>query len=256
MKIDVSVDGVTFGTSISDIKVPEQLEYSIETGIDFFDNAFGGTGQTPSGVTLLTGTPGAGKTTMLLGVASALAMRGHLVVFNTGEESAFQIKKVYNRLNLPGNFKMGQMTHVPTLLKACSKMAKEFGVNNKERQLILINDSLQTLDDGHFSTGRISSATAERALAQITAWCKQNWYNAIVIGQVTKSGEMAGRNKLKHMVDTFIELNVIKREDDDYFGCRRMFTEKNRFGGAGMVSYLRLSIDGFLLVAQLNIDEF
>jgi predicted ATP-dependent serine protease len=104
------------------------------------------------------------------------------------------------------------------------------------------------MDDGHFSSGRITTATAERSLEQITNWCKENYTNAIVIGQVTKGGKFAGSNKLRHMVDAHVHLGIEKK-DKDLLGCRRLETEKNRFGGAGATTWLSLNGTGFQVVA-------
>jgi predicted ATP-dependent serine protease len=76
-------DGIAFGTSIQDIKVPEILKIRVKTGLRYFDNVLGGEGFTPSMVTLFTGTPGAGKTTMMLTLANSLQGLGCQVVFNT-----------------------------------------------------------------------------------------------------------------------------------------------------------------------------
>jgi predicted ATP-dependent serine protease len=92
MKINVKIDDIAFGTNIQDIKVPSVLKKRIPTGLQYFDAVIGGEGFTPSMVSLFTGTPGAGKTTMMLTLANALQGRGAQVVFNTAEESLHQIK--------------------------------------------------------------------------------------------------------------------------------------------------------------------
>jgi predicted ATP-dependent serine protease len=108
------------------------------------------------------------------------------------------------------------------------------------------------MEDGKFKTGRITTATAERSLQLITDYCKEHLCNAIIIGQVNKSGQMAGSNKLKHMVDAMITLDIEKR-DPDLFGCRVLTTEKNRFGGAGHIFYLSLRENGFQEVARVSV---
>ena len=115
MKLNVKKDDIAFGKNIMDIKVPKKLRSRIKTGIKFVDDAFGGEGFTPSAVTFFTGTPGAGKTTLMLKMADALTGRGANVVFNTAEESLFQVKLVAERLNLKNGFCAGQEVHVPTL---------------------------------------------------------------------------------------------------------------------------------------------
>ena len=121
MRIKVQ-DGFEFGTTLQDIVVPEGLRTKLASGVDYIDSALGGEGFTPSAVTLFTGEAGAGKTTMTLTLADALARAGNTVVFNTGEESLLQVKMTADRLRLLGAFKVGGEIHVPTLLKKCDAL--------------------------------------------------------------------------------------------------------------------------------------
>ena len=246
MKLNVSRN-IPFGLNIKDVEVPEALRTKIPTGIDYFDAAMGGKGFTPSVVTLFTGTPGAGKTTMMLTLADSLSANGAAVVFNTGEESLFQVKMVTERLHLRHGFMAGSETHVPTLLKQCDVIR----ARNPKKPFFIIVDSLQTLDDGKYTDGHINSRSAERSLALITDYCKEHMVNSIIIGQVNKSGQMSGSNKLKHMVDAHIHLSVEER-DAELAGCRVLETQKNRFGGAGHAFFLRLNANGFKEVARVS----
>ena len=248
MKLSVRNDDITFGTNILDIAVPDALRRRIPTGVQFFDDALGGKGLTPSAVTFFTGTPGSGKTTMMLTLANSLTRKGATVLFNTAEESLYQIRMTAERLKLRSGFIAGQENNVPKLLAQCD----ELRAANPGKDFVLIIDSLQCMDDGKFNTGRITTATAERALQLITDYCKEHLVNAIIIGQVNKSGQMAGSNKLKHMVDAMIALDV-ERKDQDLFGCRVLTTEKNRFGGAGHIFYLNLRENGFQEVARVSV---
>jgi len=247
MKINVRIDDIAFGTSIQDIEVPEVLKKRIPTGLSYFDAVIGGEGFTPSMVSLFTGTPGAGKTTMMLALANALQGNGAQVVFNTAEESLFQVKMTVDRLRLKHPFMVGNEDNVEKLLEACDKIR----VANPKRPFFLIVDSLQCMNDGHFKSGRITSATSERALGKITDFAKQHAVNVLVIGQVTKDGKMAGSNKLKHMVDSHIHLSV-EQKDEDLKGCRVLETQKNRFGGCGHVVFLKLRRNGFSEVARIS----
>jgi len=247
MKLDVKIEDIPFGMSIQDIEVPDVLKTRIKTGTDWFDCVLGGEGFTPSMVTLFTGTPGAGKTTMMLTLANSLQGHGAQVVFNTAEESLYQIKLTSDRLKLRHPFAVGGEDNVTTLLKGCDKIRAA----NPDRPFFLIVDSLQCMNDGHFSTGRITTATAERSLQLLTSYAKEHACNIIVIGQVTKDGKMAGSNKLKHMVDSHIHLSV-EVKDEDLKGCRILQTQKNRFGGSGHLVFLSLRRSGFSEVARLS----
>tara|TARA_B100000131_G_scaffold264787_1_gene262148 strand:- start:90 stop:836 length:747 start_codon:yes stop_codon:yes gene_type:complete len=247
MKLNVNSNDIVFGTNILDIEVPKELRKRIPSGIKYFDDAIGGKGFTPSAVTLFTGTPGAGKTTLMLELANALGRKGSTVLFNTAEESLFQLKMTVERLGLRTGFIAGQESHVPTLLKQCD----ELRAKNPGKPFFLIVDSLQTLNDGKWGLNK-NSKTAQRSLQMITDYCKEHFCNAIVIGQVNKSGQMAGANVLKHMVDAKISLSI-EQKDQDLMGCRVLQVEKNRFGGAGHIMFLSLREKGFDEVARVTI---
>jgi len=249
MKLNVRNGEVPFGTNILEVEVPKKLRDKVKSGLTYVDCALGGEGFTPSAVALFTGTPGSGKTTMMLKLADALTKKGAVVLFNTAEESLFQIKIVCERLNLKNGFIAGQETNVPALLENCDNLRNKRG--NKNKPFFLIVDSLQCLDDGKYASGHINSRSAERSLAMITDYCKEHYSNAIVIGQVNKSGGMAGTNKLKHMVDAMMELTV-EEKDPDLRGCRVLQTTKNRFGGCGHTFYLQLKKNGFKEIARVS----
>jgi|TARA_R110000824_G_scaffold158506_1_gene332475 DNA repair protein RadA/Sms len=252
VKLNVKTDH-GFGTNILDIEVPKELRKKIKSGLDYVDAAFGGSGFTPSCVTLFTGTPGSGKTTMMLKLADSLTKQGAVVLFNTAEESLYQVKLVAERLNLKHGFAAGGETHMPSLLEQCDKLRNKPG--NKKKPFFLIVDSLQCMDDGKYTrkdgSTHINGGSATRSLGMMTNYCKEHFCNAIVIGQVNKSGNMAGSQKLKHMVDSMMTLSVEER-DADLRGCRVLQMVKNRFGGAGGTFFLALNKRGFKEVARVS----
>ena len=144
-------------------------------------------------------------------------------------------------------FMFGQETHTPTLIKKCDELRNKRG--NKSKQMVLIVDSLQCMEDGEYNY--INSRTPERVLQQITEWAKTNYTMACVIGQVNKGGQMSGTNKLKHMVDAMLHLDV-ERKDKDLEGCRTLEAFKNRFGGCGVTFFLSLNDRGFEEVARVS----
>ena len=248
MRLATKVDDIKFGTNILNVRVPDRLRKRVRSTLPYFDDALGGRGFTPSAVTLFTGTPGAGKTTMMLELANALTGSGSTVLFNTAEESLYQLKMTVERLKLNHGFIAGQETMVPKLLANCDRLRAK----NPNKPFFLIVDSLQCLNDGKYGMHNTNSRTAQRAMALITDYCKDNYCNAVVIGQVTKSGQMAGSNVLKHMVDALVTLDV-ERRDEDLMGCRVLQVEKNRFGGAGHIFFLQLNGTGFVEVSRVSI---
>jgi DNA repair protein RadA/Sms len=247
MKLNVAREELSFGTNILELQVPDALRKRVKSGIDFVDAALGGEGFTPSQALLFTGTPGAGKTTLMLKLADSLTRQGAVVVFNTAEESLYQVKLVVERLKLKSGFAVGQETHVPTLLQKCEALRAQ----HPGKPFFLIVDSLQTLDDGKYA-GATNSKTPERALSMVTDWCKEHYTNAVVIGQVTKGGKFAGNNALKHLVDGMLEMSI-EEKDEDLAGCRVLRASKNRFGSAGTQIWLDLKKGGFTEVARLGV---
>ena len=239
---------IEFGTNILDIKIPDILRNKFKVGIDYVDGAIGGEGFTPSCVTLFTGEPGAGKTTMLLGLADAVTKKGGVALFNTAEESLYQTAMTFERLKLKNGFATGNTPDVGLILEKSREMMEA----NPGKQFFLNVDSLQCLFDPKYGANyQGGSASAVRCLEAITDFCKETNAIAVVINQVNKSGTTAGSNKLKHMVDSMMHLSV-ERKDPDLAGCRVLQTVKNRFGGCGHVYFMQLGKRGFRTVAKVS----
>ena len=247
MKLNTKRDEITFGTNILDVKIPEKLRERYPCNVEYIDTAFGGEGFTPSTISLFTGEPGAGKTTLMLTLADALTSQGYTCLFNTAEESLYQVKLTCERLNLESGFIAGQEAYVPRLLKQCDALRNKF----KDKPFFLIVDSLQTLNDGKYGEENTNSQSAVRALQMLTDYAKEHYVNIVCIGQVNKSGNMAGSQKLKHMVDAMLHLSIEKK-DEDFKGLRVLETIKNRFGGAGWTFFLDLKKRGFEEVARVG----
>ena len=247
MKIKVNKHDIAFGTNVLDINIPDILTKKFKTGIEHVDGCLGGQGFTPSTVTLFTGEPGAGKTTMVLDIADAITKKKGIALFNTAEESLFQTAMTAKRIGLKHGFLTGNSNQISEIIGNARKIMKQ----NPGKQFFLIVDSLQCMDDGHYHDGRITSQTAVRCLTKITEFCKETNACAVVINQVNKSGKMSGSNKLKHMVDCHIHLSI-ERKDDELLGCRILESEKNRFGGCGHVFFLNLGRKGFKVVARVS----
>jgi len=244
-----NISEIAFGTNILSIEIPEHLKRKFETGLDFFDGALGGEGLTPSCVTLFTGTPGAGKTTMMLTLADRITKNGGVCLFNTAEESLYQTAMTAKRLRIKNGFVCGNTDDVNEMIKGAREIMDDAA--NAGKQFVMVVDSLQCLDDGKYSSGVKTSGTAIRCLEMITNFCKETGACAVVINQVNKQGKMAGSNKLKHMVDAHMHLSVEQKEKD-LLGCRVLETQKNRFGGCGHIFFLHMGKRGFKTVAKVS----
>ena len=239
MNLNVGIKGLKTATNILDIEVPKALRDRKKVGISWFDDALGGEGFVPSQVMMLTGTPGAGKTTLLLQLANAITKAGHICLYNTGEESLYQVKMVVERLGLKAGFFVGQDTLVEDLLAHADKLRKA----NPGKQVFILQDSLQTLDDGKWKDGT-NSMTTVRVTEMLTDWAKSNYGVVIFIGQVTKSGDFAGKQTILHAVDVRGQLYIDNEKKSETYGERIFEVTKNRFGCSGRSYVLGIGTNG------------
>jgi len=246
MDIKVGIKNLDKGTDIRDIEVPEELKDRWETGIRFFDQALGGEGFTPSTVALFTGSPGAGKTTLALQVADSLSRlyTPEDILFNTAEESLYQTRSVFDRLDLRGGFIVGQDTDIRKITQHADVVGASF----------LIVDSIQTLwDEEAIESGKRKSTTDIGVMKHLTEWAKDRFKIVLAIGQVNKDGVFKGKNEILHMVDLAMHLSVFqcnKGPKRIYDGCRELHVHKNRFGHSGHSIMLDMTRMGLILAAR------
>lgn len=242
MKINVATGHIDRFTNIQDIEVPPQLRRRYPSGIDFFDNALGGiddvNGFAPSAVAMLTGTPGAGKTTLLLQLADGLAGKGYNVLYNTGEESLYQVKMVTERLGLTNPFFVGESNMVADVLAH----ADEIRNMDPNKPFFLLQDSLQTLDDGKYA-GFTNGNTPVRCVEMLTCWAKKTFATVLFIGQVNKDGDFQGKNGILHTIDIRAGLRIDSNKKSETYGQRLLEITKSRFG-TGPNAVLGMSREG------------
>jgi DNA repair protein RadA/Sms len=250
MNLNVGIKGFKRGTNIADIAVPDALRNRKKIGLEWVDDAIGGEGMVPSSVMMLTGTPGAGKTTLMLQMANSITRTGNICLYNTGEESLYQVKMVAERLGLRDGFVCGQDTLVPDLLAHADYLRK----SNPGKQIFILQDSLQTLDDGKYKDGHSNSMSAVRATEMLTNWAKSNYGIVAFIGQVTKSGDFAGKQTILHAVDVRAQLYIDEEKRSETYGERIFEVTKNRFGCSGRAYVLGINRNG--LYEKGNITQF
>jgi DNA repair protein RadA/Sms len=247
MKLNVA-RGFKTGTRISTIEVPAALRIKRSSGIKWVDEALGDEGGfTPTTTMMLTGGPGAGKSTLARQLANSLMKAGHLPIYNTGEESLYQAKMACERLKLDQDFMVGEEVMLPKLLNFCDSVKKD--PKNRDKQVILIQDSLQTLDDGKYVDTKgesrgVTGKTPTYCAQMLVDWAQANLGIVIFIGQCTKGGEFAGQNAIKHAIDTHAHMFVDDKEKSDTYGCLLFEVQKNRWGCNGKTFILGLTKDG------------
>jgi len=195
---------------------PDEGAVAAPTGLADLDRVLGG-GLSPGGAILLGGEPGIGKSTLLLQLAGRLAASGRSPVYFSGEESLSQLKSRATRL---GCLHPGLLAVSST--DASQAVALLSGPNPPG---LLIADSVQTLhspaaEGASGSVGQVRAVSSELVEA-----AKRSGTPLILVGHVTKDGQIAGPKLMEHMVDTVLYLEGERRH---VFRILRVL--KNRFG--------------------------
>lgn len=216
---------------LKSIKVSESERF--ETGIEEFDRTIGG-GIVKDSVSILTAKPGAGKSTLLLEIAYNLAKSGAKILYISGEESESQIKSRANRI----------MPKIPDDIFLLSTNSMDLAISEiKEIDPdIIFLDSIQTLALYEYSQRPGTPTQTIECANKLVDICKDSIKPkaAIMIGHMTKSGEMAGLMTLEHLVDAVL---ILESETDSQLRVLR--TTKNRFGYTGEIGLFNM-IEGGL----------
>ncbi len=212
---------------ITDIKAQEISRFSSNS--KELDLVLGG-GIVPGSLTLIGGSPGIGKSTLLLKIAGNLANLGKSVLYVSGEESASQIKLRGNRLgaNSKNLYLLAEIN--------LSSIIEE--IESKEYSFIVI-DSIQTIYDSDIPSAP-GSVTQVRAITfELMRIAKSKEIPIFIIGHITKEGSIAGPRVLEHMVDT-----VLYFEGDSNSDLRLLRSFKNRFGSTNEVGIFEMDSSG------------
>lgn len=234
--------GFKLGTMQSSIKVPPELRVKHSTGITWVDDILGGEGGfTRTSTVMLTGGPGCGKSTLIRQLANAMAGTGSLIpVYNTGEESLFQAKMACERLKLGNDFMVGEETDCPKLLSFMDQVKSQ----NKGKVPVFLQDSLQTLNDMKYKDGGTTGNTPVRCTELLIDWTQKNFAHTWFVGQVTKGGDFAGKNTIKHAIDVHMHLFYDEDKKSATYGCLLGEVQKNRWGCNGKTYILGLTATG------------
>ncbi|MCL1816431.1 MAG: DNA repair protein RadA [Clostridiales bacterium] len=204
------------------------------SGLSELDSVLGN-GLTQGSSLLLAGEPGIGKSTLLLQLAFGLAKQGQ-TLYVSGEESLQQVQTRASRL---------QTLSDNILLLAENEIGRALGEALRLRPALLIIDSVQALYDSELG-GSGGSVTQVRAVAAACLEAARHIGCAVVlVGHVTKEGQIAGPRLLEHMVDT-----VLNFEGDRHQALRLLRAVKNRFGATNEVGVFEMTGLGLLPLDQ------
>lgn len=205
----------------------------LQTGINEFDRVLGG-GLVPGSLVLLGGDPGIGKSTMLLDAGMRFAANNIKVLYVSGEESEAQTAMRARRLGKPG---AALLVMTATDLDAVLLQAKEV------QPQILVIDSIQTMYNAELQTAAGSVGQVRECTAKLLRFAKATGIAVIIIGHVTKDGNIAGPRLLEHMVDV-----VLQFEGDRSYSFRVLRVLKNRFGSTSESGIFSMEAGGLIEV--------
>lgn len=205
------------------------------SGLGELDRVLGG-GLVPASAILVGGDPGIGKSTLLLQAAAAFACQGVKSIYVSGEEAASQVRLRARRLGLQD---------APVQLAAETNLRNILTTLEKEQPALAIIDSIQTmwLDTVDSAPGSVSQVRA--AAHELTVFAKQRGISVVLVGHVTKEGQIAGPRVVEHMVDT-----VLYFEGERGHQFRILRAVKNRFGPADEIGVFEMTGDGLSEVAN------
>ncbi|WP_417449009.1 DNA repair protein RadA [Kordiimonas sp.] len=217
------------GRSVNFVSLDTPLEEAprIMTSIAEFDRALGG-GLVPGSAILIGGDPGIGKSTILLQAMGKMALNGEDCVYISGEEATAQIQMRANRLGLKGApLKLGCETSLRDILTSLDE--------GKPPRVVVI-DSIQTLFADHVESAPGTVSQVRVCAHELISFAKRKGTVVLLVGHVTKDGQIAGPRVLEHMVDT-----VLYFEGDRGHQFRILRAVKNRFGGTDEIGVFEMT---------------
>ncbi len=199
-----------------------------KTGYDELDRVLGG-GLVQGSLVLIGGEPGIGKSTLILQICDKVKVQGP-ILYVSGEESGSQIKMRADRLKIDNEniFFLGE-TSMNLIDEAIEKI----------KPGLVIIDSIQTIYSDDITAAPGSVSQVREVTSKIMMTCKKQNITTIIIGHVTKDGNIAGPRVLEHMVDA-----VLYIEGERFFSYRVLRGAKNRFGSTNEVGLFEMREEG------------
>lgn len=224
--------------TLSSLATEEAEAPRIISGIAEFDRVCGG-GLVPGSALLVGGDPGIGKSTLLLQATAALAARGVRAIYISGEESGAQVKLRAKRLGLAGApVELGIETRLGNILATVEKPTKQ-------PPGILVIDSIQTVMADAIDAAPGTVSQLRGTTQELVRFAKRSGWTVILVGHVTKEGQIAGPRVIEHMVDT-----VLYFEGDRGHRFRILRGVKNRFGPTDEIGVFDMTGNGLEEVAN------
>ncbi len=225
------------GTSLplTDLATEEAPPPRTRSGLEELDRVLGG-GLVPASAILVGGDPGIGKSTLLLQAAARFAQAGLKTVYISGEEASAQVRMRAERLGLQ---------KAPVQLAAATALRDILTTMEEQKPGLVIIDSVQTMWADTVDSAPGSVAQVRAAAHELTSFAKRTGTSVILVGHVTKEGQIAGPRVIEHMVDT-----VLYFEGERGHQFRILRSVKNRFGPADEIGVFEMTGAGLAEVAN------
>lgn len=224
---------------IRDVSTSETMRIATQCGE--FDRVLGG-GIVPGSLLLLGGEPGIGKSTLLL--QTALAIPNRRILYVSGEESEQQIKMRADRLVSKEH--SAQETCYVVSETVTQRIFEHVQTINPD---LLIVDSIQTICTETIDSSAGSISQIRECTAEFQRYAKESGVPVLLVGHITKDGNLAGPKVMEHIVDC-----VLQFEGDRNYGYRMLRSLKNRFGSTAEIGIFEMQGDGLREVS--NPSEF
>jgi DNA repair protein RadA/Sms len=220
---------------LTDLATEEAPPPRTLSGVAEFDRVLGG-GLVPASAILVGGDPGIGKSTLLLQAAASFARNGLKTLYVSGEEASAQVRMRAQRLGL---------ADAPVKLAAETNLRDILTTLETEKPDLVVIDSIQTMwaDNVESAPGSVSQVRA--AAHELTSFAKSRGVSVVLVGHVTKDGQIAGPRVVEHMVDT-----VLYFEGERGHQFRILRAVKNRFGPADEIGVFEMTGGGLAEVAN------
>ncbi|WP_298566449.1 DNA repair protein RadA [uncultured Aliiroseovarius sp.] len=215
--------------TLTNLSTEEAPPPRTECGMAELDRVLGG-GLVPGSAILVGGDPGIGKSTLLLQAAAKFAHAGLPTIYVSGEEASAQVRMRAQRLGL---------TDAPVRLAAETNLRDIMTTLDTERPALAIIDSIQTMWADHVDSAPGSVSQVRTAAHELTTFAKKRGISVVLVGHVTKDGQIAGPRVVEHMVDT-----VLYFEGERGHQFRILRAVKNRFGPADEIGVFEMTGKG------------
>lgn len=223
------------GIQLTDLASQEVPPPRTLSGLSELDRVLGG-GLVAGSAILVGGDPGIGKSTLLLQAAARFALAGVKTLYVSGEEASAQVRMRAQRLGLGT---------APVQLAAETNLRDILTTLDAERPGLVIIDSIQTMWADTVESAPGSVAQVRAAAHELTSFAKRRGISVVIVGHVTKEGQIAGPRVVEHMVDT-----VLYFEGERGHQFRILRSVKNRFGPADEIGVFEMTGDGLAEVTN------